>query len=124
MQARQENRLATSGLRMNELSGTPSDEDKHLQYLGEAGEAGEVGEYFGDDGDICAGEVGESTADLAFIDAYELNRNLHRGDAGLKEGLVGEYLGDVGLKDGDCGLYRGDVGENDGDVGGYRGLVG
>jgi hypothetical protein len=25
---------------------------------------------------------------------------LHRGEAGLNEGLVGEYLGDVGLKDG------------------------
>jgi hypothetical protein len=26
-----------------------------------------------------------------------------RGDAGLKEGLVGEYRGEEGLKDGDCG---------------------
>ena len=41
----------------------------------------------------------------------------HRGDAGLKDGLVGEYRGEVGLKDGDWGLYRGDVGENDGEVG-------
>lgn len=43
--------------------------------------------------------------------------NLHRGDVGLKDGLVGEYRGDVGLNDGDCGLYLGDVGENDGEVG-------
>ena len=42
-------------------------------------------------------------------------RNLHRGDAGLNDGLVGEYRGEVGLKDGDWGLYRGDVGENDGE---------
>jgi hypothetical protein len=39
-------------------------------------------------------------------------------EAGLKEGLVGEYRGDVGEKDGDCGLYRGgEVGENEGKVG-------
>ena len=43
------------------------------QYLGEAGDVGEVGEYFGDVGDICAGDVGE-----------------YRGEAGLKDGLVGE----------------------------------
>lgn len=34
--------------------------NKRLQYFGEEGEVGEVGEYLGDDGDICAGEVGES----------------------------------------------------------------
>jgi hypothetical protein len=28
---------------------------------------------------------------------------LQRGDAGLNEGLVGEYRGDEGLKEGDCG---------------------
>lgn len=28
---------------------------------------------------------------------------LQRGDAGLNEGLVGEYRGEEGLKDGDCG---------------------
>ena len=32
------------------------------------------------------------------------NQDLHRGDAGLNEGLVGEYRGEVGLKDGDWGL--------------------
>lgn len=28
---------------------------------------------------------------------------LQRGDAGLNDGLVGEYRGEEGLKDGDCG---------------------
>lgn len=48
----------------------------------------------------------------------------HLGDAGLNDGLVGEYRGDVGLNDGDWGLYLGDVGEKEGDVGEYLGLVG
>ena len=51
-------------------------------------------------------------------------RNLQRGEAGLNDGLVGEYLGDVGLNDGDWGLYLGDAGEKEGDVGEYRGLAG
>ena len=47
----------------------------------------------------------------------------HIGDAGLNDGLVGEYSceGDVGLYEGDAGLY---LGEKLGDDGEYLGLVG
>ena len=60
------------------------------------------------------GNLGER---LAGALGYVGEENSHRGDAGLNEGLVGEYRGEVGLKDGDWGLYRGEVGENDGEVG-------
>lgn len=58
-----------------------------------------------------------SKEEVSNITARHILQNSHRGDVGLKEGLVGEYLGDVGLNDGDWGLYLGDVGENEGDVG-------
>ncbi|KAJ7236368.1 hypothetical protein C8J57DRAFT_1247861 [Mycena rebaudengoi] len=82
-------------------------------YFGDDGEAmGKVGEYFRDVGESCVGLM------------KRLNEtHLHRGDAGLNDGLVGEYRGDVGLNDGDCGMYHGEVGENDGEMGEYRGLA-
>lgn len=70
--------------------------------------------------------LGESKTSFRSVtyDRARKSEHVHLGEAGLKDGLVGEYLGDVGLNDGDCGLYRGDVGENEGEVGEYRGLVG
>ena len=44
-------------------------------------------------------------------------KNIHLGEAGLNDGLVGEYRGEVGLNEGDCWLYLGEVGEKEGEVG-------
>ena len=45
--------------------------------------------------------LGNLDLDVSVVKERQRTKNLHRGDAGLNDGLVGEYRGDVGLNDGD-----------------------